>query len=115
MNALYDWFLEGLQRTADFVETRLMTGFTRDYIVWMLGFFLALLGVTAARGAVSAADRLAAAGLAGVGGAAVRGADGRRRAERTVFPLPGGAVISLGAVGTGLVIMWTLFRAPDLA
>lgn len=116
MNALYDGFLDGLQKTADFVEKRLMTGFTRDYIAYMLGFLLVLLGVTAAsvgpfslqtdwppQGSLEWAELLLAVLMAAVA------------LSVPFFRSRVAAVVSMGAVGTGLVIMWTLFRAPDLA
>ena len=113
MNTLYDGFLDGLQKTADFVEKRLMTGFTRDYIAYMLGFLLVLLGVTAIRGAFFAADRLAAAGLTGVGGAAVGGADG---AVALSVPFPLGWRGGLhGSGGHRPRHYVDAVRAPDLA
>src|SRR5690606_28747150 len=116
MNALYDWFLEALQRTAEFAETRMLIGVTRDYNDWMIGFFVALVGVTAAavgpfplqtdwppQGSLQWAELLIAALMAAVA------------LSVPFFRSRVASVIALGAVGTSLVIMWTLLRAPDLA
>src|SRR5690606_33036434 len=116
MNALYDGFLDGLQKTADFVEKRLMTGFTRDYIAYMLGFLLVLLGVTAASvGPFSLQTDLSPQGslvwrllLLAVLMAAVG-------LSLPFYRSRVAAVVSMGAVSSGLVILWTLFRVPVLA
>lgn len=116
VNALYDWGLETLTKVSEFVEARLLTGFTRDYIAYLLGFFLALLTFTVVmsgffplradwppQGALEWAELLFATLMAGVA---------------LCIPLVRSrvaSVIALGAVGTGMVMLWTLFRAPDLA
>src|SRR5690606_3699027 len=48
VNALYDWSLEALTKVAEWVEGRMLTGFTRDYLAYLLGFFLVMMGVTVA-------------------------------------------------------------------
>lgn len=116
VNALYDWSLDALTTVSEFVEARLLTGFTRDYVAYLLGFLLVLLGFTVFRtgpfpvqldwppeGTLQWAELLFAALIAGI-----------------TMSLPFvrtrvAAVISLGAVGTSLVMLWTLFGAPDLA
>lgn len=116
MNVLYDKFLDGLQRVAEFVEARMLTGFTRDYVAYMLGFLLVLLGVTVAgvgpfplqtdwppQGSLQWAELLIAVLMAVVA------------LSIPFFRSRVASVIALGAIGTSLVIMWTMFRAPDLA
>lgn len=116
VNALYDWTLEALTKVSEFVEGRMLTGFTRDYIAYLLGFFVALVGVTVAstgnfplhsdwppRGTLQWTELLF---FFLICGAALSVPFYRTRVAM---------VIGMGAVGTSLVMMWTLFRAPDLA
>lgn len=116
VNAIYDWALDALVRFAEFVERRLLTGFSRDYFAYLLGFFLAIFGFALLRtgafpvqmswtpiGSLDWSELLFAV-LALV----------------TTLSLPFfrtrvSLVVALGAVGTSLVMLWTLFRAPDLS
>lgn len=116
VNRIYDWSLDTLTRVSEFVEARLLTGFTRDYIAYLLGFLLLLLGFTVVktgafplqtdwplRGALEWAEMLFVV-LIAVTALSV-----------PFFRSRVAAVIALGAIGTSLVMLWTLFRAPDLA
>lgn len=116
MNVIYDWALDTLTKVSEFVETRMLTGFTRDYIAYLLGFFLVLLGVTAVAvgpfplqtdwppsGSLEWSEFLIAVLMAVVA------------LSVPFFRSRVAAVIALGAIGSSLVILWTLFRAPDLA
>lgn len=116
MNALYDWSLDALTNVSEFVEGRMLTGFTRDYIAYMLGFFLVLLAVTMLavgpfplqvdfppQGSLEWTEFLIALLMAIVALCI------------PFFRSRVASIIALGAIGTSLVIMWTLFRAPDLA
>lgn len=116
MNVIYDRALDTLTKVAEFVEARLMTGFTRDYIAYLLGFLLVLLFVTVIgvggfslqtdwppSGALEWSEFLFAVLIAAVA------------LSVPVFRSRVAAIIALGAIGTSLVILWALFRAPDLA
>lgn len=116
MNAMYDWFLEALTKVSEFVEARMLTGFTRDYISYLLGFLLVLLGFTVIRtggfplqmdwppGGTLEWTEVLFSILIAVAALSV-----------PFFRSRVASVIALGAVGTSLVMLWTLFRAPDLA
>lgn len=116
VNALYDWAVDALVRFGEFIESRLMTGFSRDYFAYILGFFLTVFGLTLLnigafpmRTDVTINDGLDWAELLFgliVAVAAVSVPFFRSRAA---------SILALGAVGTGLIMLWTLFRAPDLS
>lgn len=116
VNAMYDWFLEALTDVSEFVEARLLTGFTRDYVAYLLGFLLVLLGFTVSRtggfplqsdwpleGTLQWTELLFVLLIAGI----TLSVPFLRSRVATV--------IALGAIGTSLVMLWTLFGAPDLA
>lgn len=116
VNAVYDWALDALTDVSEFVEARLLTGFTRDYVAYLLGFFLVLLGFVVTRtgpfplhvdwppqGTLEWAELLFALLIAGI------------TLCLPFFRTRVASVIALGAIGTSLVMLWTLFQAPDLA
>lgn len=116
MNAIYDWGLDTLTKVSEFVEARMLTGFTRDYIAYLLAFLLVLLGLTVVNtGAFSLqtdwppSGTLEWAELLFVALIAVTALSVPFFRSRVA------AIIALGAIGTGLVMLWTLVRAPDLA
>jgi multicomponent Na+:H+ antiporter subunit A len=114
VNRFYDWAVDGLVVGSERLTGAMFTGFTRDYFAWFQAFFLATVALAAiAMGGVVinptdiapiGLTEAALFGLALLGGLAV-----------LLLPTRLGAVISLGLVGFTIVLLFTLFRAPDLA
>lgn len=116
VNRLYDWSLDALSDVAHAVESRMLTGFTRDYLAYMLGFFLVLLALTVIvagpfplqfdwppQGVLQWGELLMTILMAVVAVNIPR------------FQSRVAAVVAMGSIGTSLVLLWTMFRAPDLA
>lgn len=115
-NRMYDWSLDALSQAAHVVESRMLTGFTRDYVIYMLGFFLALLLLTVAvvgpfslqfdwppRGVLQWVELVVAVLMMVIAVHVPR------------FQTRVAMVVAMGSIGTLLVMLWTMFRAPDLA
>lgn len=116
VNAAYDWALAALPRIAEGVTGRMMTGFTRDYFVYLLSFFVVIMGLAAwaTSGFPLTVSQLTFDEIAGVellvvvlGIAATF--------SILLFRTRVAAVIALGAVGMSIVLLFILFRAPDVA
>lgn len=114
LNNAYDHLLAGLQKTSNKITKTYMTGFLRDYLNYIFGFFILMLGGTLIfTGSFSFQTK----GLATIGVyemilslvmviAALTTIIARSRLA---------AIIALGVVGYSLALFFVIFRAPDLA
>lgn len=116
MNALYEWSLDALDRGTKRFNARIMTGNTRDYLVFIFGFTAVAVGYTLLRTAFVPAD-WALANLAPITWT---------EAAAIVVMIAGAltavfvrqriaAALAVGAVGFMVAILWVVWRAPDLA
>ncbi len=114
LNVLYDRGVDGLVKGARWLTDIQMTGYLRDYLVFISLFFIAAVGYTvwAKNGLKFTGMDLAPVSvyeyvLAGV----------MVVATLAVLWMPNrlAAILSLGVVGMGVTLMFILFRAPDLA
>lgn len=110
----YQAFLDGIMNLAHGVTDRHMTGRLADYLAYILIAFVVLVGGTAlATGALTlrpldlatptVVEVVLLAGVAAATLYVVRAREG----------LP--AILTLGVVGYGVVLLWVLWQAPDLA
>ena len=113
LNNIYNVMLEKGEKLSLLVTNRYMTGYLRDYLVYIFGFIILTVGGGAIlSGSLSASfsggninyNELAL--IIGIGITAVIVLLGRTRLV---------SIIALGALGFLVVFAFTLFRAPDLA
>ncbi|WP_243290478.1 Na+/H+ antiporter subunit A [Bacillus sp. FJAT-47783] len=114
LNKMYDRFLSTLDDTSSRFTRFYMTGFIRDYLVYIFAFMIVLVGTSMAiQEAFSFnPDHSASIGIYEVILALVMIAG----TLTTVFSKSRlTAIIALGSVGYSLSLFFVLFRAPDLA
>ncbi|MBD1382585.1 Na+/H+ antiporter subunit A [Metabacillus arenae] len=114
LNRVYDCSLIGLDRGSYQLTRFYMTGYIRDYLIYIFAFLIAIVGTTMAinNAFVFNTDHLAQIGIYEVIIALVM-------VIATVTTLLSKsrltAIIALGTVGYSLSLFFVLFRAPDLA
>lgn len=115
LNALYDGGLRGLDRLSARVTRVYMTGSVRDYLVYIFGFMIAVVGYMLFRtdafryigqGSYAEITIYDAALAAVVMAAAIAALFARERIALIIFT---------GSVGYLVSLFFVLFRAPDLA
>ncbi|MEW6661848.1 MAG: hydrogen gas-evolving membrane-bound hydrogenase subunit E [Bacillota bacterium] len=114
LNALYDWSLKALNGTATWLTDLQMTGYLRDYLVFIMGWFVVSVGYTLfAKGGLSTSGfdlapvevhEIVLIGVIIIAAVGVLWMSTRLA-----------AVLAVGAVGMGVVLLYVIFRAPDLA
>lgn len=116
VNALYDWSLDALTKVSEFIVGRMMTGFTRDYLAYLLGFLVILVGVTVvSTGAFPLRIDWPPAGTLEWTELLFSVLIAAATLSIPFFRTRVATVLALGVIGMSLVMLWTLFRAPDLA
>ncbi|MFS0655585.1 Na+/H+ antiporter subunit A [Bacillus sp. 179-C3.3 HS] len=113
-NALYDRSLSGLEKGSYQLTNSYMTGFLRDYLVYVFGFMIVMLGgVMIYQQAFSfSTENAAPIGVYEIVLSLVMVA----ATVTTVFARSRlTAIIALGAMGYTLSLFFVIFRAPDLA
>ncbi|KKM10848.1 hypothetical protein SY88_12190 [Clostridiales bacterium PH28_bin88] len=114
LNVIYDWSLRALNDSAAWITRVHMTGYLRDYLVFIMGWFVLSVGYTLfAKGGV----KLTGLDLSPVTGYEYVLAGVMVVASLALLWLPTRLtmIMSLGAVGMMVVLFFILFRAPDLA
>lgn len=113
-NSLYDHSLTGLEKGAHRLTSTYMTGFLRDYLVYVFGFMIVVIGsiMVYQQAFAFQTERAASIGTYEVILSLVMVA----ATVTTVFARSRlTAIIALGVMGYTLSLFFVIFRAPDLA
>ena len=114
LNKLYDSSLSGLEKGSNKITRTYMTGFLRDYLVYVFVFFIVIIGGSLA---VTGGFSYDVKGNASIGVyELVLSAVMIAATFTTVFARSRlTAIIGLGVIGYTLALFFVIFRAPDLA
>ncbi len=114
LNRLYDRSLYGLEKGSNKVTRTYMTGFLRDYLVYVFVFFIIAVGGSLV---ITGSFSYSVKGNASIGVyELVLSAVMIAATFTTVFARSRlTAIISLGVIGYTLALFFVIFRAPDLA
>ncbi|AUZ40169.1 hydrogen gas-evolving membrane-bound hydrogenase subunit E, partial [Bacillus sp. MBGLi79] len=114
LNKLYDSSLSGLEKGSNKITRTYMTGFLRDYLVYVFVFFIVIIGGSLV---VTGGFSYDVKGNASIGiYELVLSAVMIAATFTTVFARSRlTAIIGLGVIGYTLALFFVIFRAPDLA
>lgn len=114
LNNIYEFLLEKMEAVSLAITRRYMTGFVRDYLVYILGFVVLMIGGTAF---LSGGISLSLSGDAPINFYELGLLVAMICSALTVLLARSRltAVIAVGALGLLIAFLFVLFRAPDLA